>query len=335
MKLELPGHNRGYSKETCIGEEYLLVEWPFSTEDLAKESGPLVIRGWSDDAAVIASSSSSFILKKAETSNSLVLLGAPETTLDREKENEKSSTSVLVKSVLTSHLECVANDTSFYHRIYQMLSSNPPFQGDVEEEDLGDGLNDDDNNQDAKMTVTMDLLLDSVPASEYEIRQALRDLGAVYHEGAYILLDPFYCLTLLKYLVATATINDLDILDGSVSWSEKVLPLLQNDSEKSFLDTYPLAIVQSIISQFSLHGTCSPHFTLSKEKIIRLAARVCLAKRNIWGLDSFMAEWRDCLKSVFELDNVIDEKVHLSVSMKLNRNYNESNFNQLNRRAWH
>ncbi|XP_070556984.1 sister chromatid cohesion protein DCC1-like [Ptychodera flava] len=239
-----------------------------------QEGSTLTIRGDKSDTAVACTSDKTFELKAAETSNTLLLVPDCKTT----KEFEDNSEPLSQKEVI-----------GLAHEYFELRPCRPKLKRlkQLLEENRYDGplYEDDDSHQGKKYTFTE--LLESVQASEGEIRDKLVKLQACNINGYWRLLSNDFDSSVLAQII--------QLIDEN-SWTTDHVPT------KETLDTlenlYPRNILQHCLDCYGDKKSMETDsgeeivYSLSEDKVCRAFAEMLLKPAGKFNLSEFLESWQ-------------------------------------------
>ncbi|KAJ2815655.1 hypothetical protein FBU31_006849, partial [Coemansia sp. 'formosensis'] len=176
-------------------EEYRLLELPDSivTQLEATPHARLTVRGRSSDMAVLIDTTErAYQLHTAHTSNNLYLLSQTDQDLQ-------------LCAKLNQTFELQATNPQIRPRLMEVLSWDT--RGAFRGAELDTPA--------VERVVTDDLLSRHVPAGDRQRSRALAEIPAFCVDGVWRVVEPAYCMELLRLVLATAVENDwpLDALD--------------------------------------------------------------------------------------------------------------------------
>ncbi|GBO34238.1 Sister chromatid cohesion protein DCC1 [Araneus ventricosus] len=236
------------------------------------EGQVLTIRGDADDSAVLCTKSRTYELKEAETSNSLLLLPGmfwPETCENGEMEVVPQT----VNGIFHNYYELRAFKPSF--KKLRSLLERKPYQG-KEYEDL----------QDFQDKFTFEMLLDTIQASEEELKSELTLAQACLINGYVRFLDFDY-----KFSVFSS------ILDVMESRSMPLNKVLKEPIIEALEDLEPKEILEECFSWFTEEtGETDENghtlFALKEDSVCKLYAEVLLRSSGKFHLQDFLESWQ-------------------------------------------
>ncbi|GBN04216.1 Sister chromatid cohesion protein DCC1 [Araneus ventricosus] len=236
------------------------------------EGQVLTIRGDAGDSAVLCTKSSTYELKEAETSNSLLLLPGmfwPETC----ENGEMKVVPQTVNGVFHNYYELRAFKPSF--KKLRSLLERKPYQGKEYEDP-----------QDFQDKFTFEMLLDTIQASEEELKSELTLAQACLINGYVRFLDFDY-----KFSVFSC------ILDVMESRSMPLNKVLKEPIIEALEDLEPKEILEECFSWFTEEtGETDENghklFALKEDSVCKLYAEVLLRSSGKFHLQDFLESWQ-------------------------------------------
>ncbi|KAL2653242.1 hypothetical protein R1flu_021370 [Riccia fluitans] len=292
-----------YAENFTSEEPYKLLEVDEAILQELLENG-LTIKGAREDEAVLCTSEATYAMKFVSTSNT-VLLVPPSKAAKRvdddvakcdfmeEGEEESKETDVGVVATASGHIELV--EVAPNMEKLKALVSERPFRDD----EMSVDYEDDEGNEYIGRLYTWDELSASIQASDRQLKEELKKLGAAEIGKYWRTIDPGYMHNLLEILLSTAIQDD---------WSFKalresvVLRRLEADGFPpqvvlSCLETFGIRVHPSGEDSSTSHGTASvgedtPVWALDEGRICGQYAKVLFSAKPKWRMDDFMEEWR-------------------------------------------
>jgi sister chromatid cohesion protein DCC1 len=256
----------GEVQVVSLSSDLQLFELPAELIDLVPEGLELQIKGGKDEEAVLCTHNSTYSIRKAETSNVLLIASPP--TKDQ---------GYVVKGMQSYHYE-VLKIAPRLQTLREMLSESPYKAGEGAE---------------AKKTHTFDELVLAVQASEVEVREALVSMHAIDIEGKWRVLEQAYSNDTFGEILNTMAEHDipLDQVNGELvvkSLADAGVPI------EAFVVNHVLSIYSK---EAAREGEES--FALDKTKIALFKCKQLFEQRSEqdgkWGVDAFMESWEASL----------------------------------------
>ncbi|XP_008185811.1 sister chromatid cohesion protein DCC1 [Acyrthosiphon pisum] len=231
----------------------------------------VVFKGDHKESAVLCTKTKTYDVKEAETSNSILLL--PELTFPDEEFNNMELTSRKVVGIFHTYLEvkpCKPRLTKLRH-----LLKNCSYKGsELEKEVLA-----------TSEMYTFEHLSAKIQASDNELKDALKEMGAFQIDGNWRVLDFEYECRALSFL--------LNLIDEQ-SWPYNTIPM---DETLNILgELLPPVILQHIIDQYSTWCVSSnlsqTHRSLIEDKVCRFMAVGLLRPCDKFNLTDFKTAWQ-------------------------------------------
>ncbi|GFT07144.1 sister chromatid cohesion protein DCC1 [Nephila pilipes] len=235
------------------------------------EGQVLTIRGNAEDCAVICNKTSTFELKEAETSNSLLLM--PEMLWPENCENgEMKVVNQTVAGIFHKYYELRAYKPCF--KKLRTLLELSPYQGkEYEDAAIQDKF-------------TFETLLDSIQASEEELKAEIINMQACIIDGFVRVLDFDY-----KFNIFSSILNVIE---------SRSLPLDKIPREpiiKALEDLEPRDIVDHCFSWFTIETGFTEEngcklYALKEDTVCKLYAEVLLRSSGKFHLQDFLESWQ-------------------------------------------
>ncbi|XP_024536953.1 uncharacterized protein LOC9662505 [Selaginella moellendorffii] len=224
----------------------------------------LSIKGGVEEEAVLCTSRTTYALKFVSTSNTMLLVPPGEAG------DGGSGGALHVIATAGGHMELV----EIAPRIDQLkvLVGSRPYTEDSENETV-DGL------------YSWEDLLDSVQASEEQLKDGLRALAAAEIGGFWRTVDPKYTKGLLEMILVTAIQQD---------WSLSLLPLEELVAVLEG-DGYPAQLVRHCVATFGVEEPSSSSWKLDEKRICLHYARELLSSTGRWKTNEFLEAWQRAL----------------------------------------
>jgi len=263
---------------SMMGEEIKLLEVTKDVAECLKSGDILTIRGDESENAVLCSSNKTFDIKEAETSNSLMMLD---------------------KVTLPTNIEKTTSDRKLgwstvggvFHKYVEIIEIRPKLR--KVKEVLSQNLYNEDTRREGKKGKSLSDLLETIQASEEELRQGLQHYECVCVDDSWFMLDQDYQMMVLSRI--------LKFFDEN-SWKFDLVHKIETVEALSEL------VNEEIVSQvFDLYCDKleSDDFKLNREKVSRFFGDFLLAANSGYVLPEFLEMWQ---KAVPEgVDTNIDQ----------------------------
>jgi len=263
---------------SMMGEEIKLLEVTKDVAECLKSGDILTIRGDESENAVLCSSNKTFDIKEAETSNSLMMLD---------------------KVILPVNIEKTTSDRKLgwstvggvFHKYVEIIEIRPKLR--KVKEVLSQNLYNEDTRREGKKGKSLSDLLETIQASEEELRQGLQHYECVCVGDSWFMLDQDYQMMVLSRI--------LKFFDEN-SWKFDLVHKIETVEALSEL------VNEEIVSQvFDLYCDKleSDDFKLNREKVSRFFGDFLLAANSGYVLPEFLEMWQ---KAVPEgVDTNIDQ----------------------------
>ncbi|GFW80166.1 sister chromatid cohesion protein DCC1 [Trichonephila clavipes] len=245
------------------------------------EGQVLTIRGDPEDSAVICNKTTTFELKEAETSNSLLLM--PEMFWpDQCKGGEMKVVNQTVAGIFHKYYELRAYKPSF--RKLRALLERCPYQG-KEYEDFA-----------TQVKFTFEMLLDSIQASEEELKAEIVNMQACILDGFVRVLDFDY-----KFNVFSSILNVIE------SRSMPLDKISKDPVIEALEDLEPKDIIDNCFSWFTEDtGTTDESgcklYALREDSVCKLYAEVLLRSSGRFHLQDFLESWQKSVPEGMKCD---------------------------------
>jgi len=263
---------------SMMGEEIKLLEVTKDVAECLKSGDILTIRGDESENAVLCSSNKTFDIKEAETSNSLMMLD---------------------KVTLPANIEKTTSDRKLgwstvggvFHKYVEIIEIRPKLR--KIKEVLSQNLYNEYTRREGKKGKSLSDLLETIQASEEELRQGLHHYECVCVDDSWFMLDQDYQMMVLSRI--------LKFFDEN-SWKFDLVHKIETVEALSEL------VNEEILSQvFELY--CDKiekdDFKLNREKVSRFFGDFLLAANSGYVLPEFLEMWQ---KAVPEgVDTNIDQ----------------------------
>jgi len=263
---------------SMMGEEIKLLEVTKDVAECLKSGDILTIRGDESENAVLCSRNKTFDIKEAETSNSLMMLD---------------------KVILPANIEKTTSDRKLrwstvggvFHKYVEIIEIRPKLR--KVKEVLSQNLYNEDTRREGKKGKSLSDLLETIQASEEELRQGLQHYECVCVGDSWFMLDQDYQMMVLSRI--------LKFFDEN-SWKFDLVHKIETVEALSEL------VNEEIVSQvFDLYCDKleSDDFKLNREKVSRFFGDFLLAANSGYVLPEFLEMWQ---KAVPEgVDTNIDQ----------------------------
>jgi len=250
---------------SMMGEEIKLLEVTKDVAECLKSGDILTIRGDESENAVLCSSNKTFDIKEAETSNSLMMLD---------------------KVTLPANIEKTTSDRKLgwstvggvFHKYVEIIEIRPKLR--KVKEVLSQNLYNEDTRREGKKGKSLSDLLETIQASEEELRQGLQHYECVCVGGSWFMLDQDYQMMVLSRI--------LKFFDEN-SWKFDLVHKIETVEALSEL------VNEEIVSQvFDLYCDKleSDDFKLNREKVSRFFGDFLLAANSGYVLPEFLEMWQ-------------------------------------------
>ncbi|XP_061748835.1 sister chromatid cohesion protein DCC1 isoform X2 [Nerophis ophidion] len=258
--------------DSVSSDDYCLMELDDTLCQHIEAGHSLVIRGDKDEHAVLCSGDKTYDLKIAHTSNLLLLL--PGCKTHEQLTNSQDSTHVIDANIwgfCSSYWE-VRRHRPRLKKLLRVLMENP-YEGPAIA----------GQQENTENTYTMDDLLETIQASEEEIKNHLKTLHACQINGFWRVLDPDYEMKLVGHVTQ---------LVDSESWSFHKVPL-----QTSLEELGPLEPREMIEHCFNCYGTRyiengEVFYALDEAKVCRATALMLLNNAVKFNLGEFQEVWQ-------------------------------------------
>jgi len=250
---------------SMMGEEIKLLEVTKDVAECLKSGDILTIRGDESENAVLCSSNKTFDIKEAETSNSLMMLD---------------------KVILPANIEKTTSDRKLgwstvggvFHKYVEIIEIRPKLR--KVKEVLSQNLYNEDTRREGKKGKSLSDLLETIQASEEELRQGLQHYECVCVGDSWFMLDQDYQMMVLSRI--------LKFFDEN-SWKFDLVHKIETVEALSEL------VNEEIVSQvFDLYCDKleSDDFKLNREKVSRFFGDFLLAANSGYVLPEFLEMWQ-------------------------------------------
>lgn len=256
-----------YYSETWMKEDYRLLELSDELSSLLTDGDTLTIRGEGEDEAVLCTKNKTFELKAADTSNCLLLLPSAQTPKTHDFSGEMELIRLPVLSSFNSYFE-VKPSRARLGRLKQILKEHC-FSG---------------NTQDTDSRLTTEMMLDTVQASEEELIEGLKQLGAIQHENHWIMLEINYQEKAFSQILA---------LVEEKCWSWKKIPL--NETCDMLNELYPSFVLKHCLNNYGEEIDKENRiYCLNEEKVcIYYAEYILRPALGKFNFHEFISAWEE------------------------------------------
>eukprot|EP00111_Clytia_hemisphaerica_P007823 TCONS_00022755-protein len=235
--------------DTWMKEEYKLLELTDELANLVKEGNILTIRGEGEDEAVLCTQNKTFDLKAADTSNALLLLPHIQTPKTHNFQCDKHLVDLPVYSSFNSYFE-VKLSRARLGRLKFILKEHC-FSGESLE---------------GSQKLTTDDLLDAVQASKEELMEGLKQLGAIYVDNQWLLLEINYQEKAFSQILA---------LMEEKCWSWKEIPF--PETVQMLNELYPEFVLEHCLKTYGVETDTEKPFS----QILALMEEKCWSWKEI------------------------------------------------------
>eukprot|EP00743_Colponemidia_sp_Colp-15_P007026 GILK01007582.1.p1 GENE.GILK01007582.1~~GILK01007582.1.p1 ORF type:complete len:397 (+),score=66.09 GILK01007582.1:45-1193(+) len=246
------------------------------------KTGPLYIKGKPDAEAVLCTDDKTFLVRKAETSNSLLLVATdePVRAVDESDSNKENALCTFgVGGIAMSHLELIETVPQLTQ--LRELLSDSMYKGSEYEPAV-------------RHKKTFEELLTQVQASRKQIEQGLHQLHTFELNGYVRMMDQRYAGEVVELILSASIENDWAIAALKPAEVSAVL------SRTQMLE-YPVQVVRACLSQY---GTIvdgeNDIFALEEQKLCVFFAEQALLIKPEYRFDEFMQVWRRMCKDLIE-----------------------------------
>ncbi|XP_061809330.1 sister chromatid cohesion protein DCC1 [Nerophis lumbriciformis] len=258
--------------DSVSSDDYCLMELDDTLSQHIEAGHSLVIRGDKDEHAVLCSGDKTYDLKIAHTSNLLLFL--PGCKTPEQLTNSQDSTHVIDAQIwgfCSSYWE-VRRHRPRLKKLLRVLMENPYELPAIAGQQ-----------ENTENTYTMDDLLETIQASEEEIKHHLKTLHACQINGFWRVLDSDYEMKLVGHVTQ---------LVDSESWSFHKVPL-----QTSLEELGPLEPREMIEHCFNCYGTRyiengEVFYALDEAKVCRATALMLLNNAVKFNLGEFQEVWQ-------------------------------------------
>ncbi|AEC10442.1 zinc ion binding protein [Arabidopsis thaliana] len=296
------GYSLPISYHPCFGphEDLLLLE---ADDKLVSDifHQRVTLRGLPDEDAVLCTKSKTYAIKFVGNSNSMFLI--PPSIFPGDAQVSDTNNNVSVLKIAPGNMELVEASPRL-DKLKQILLANPFGAGEVEA--MMDVDNDDLDHSGKKdlALYTWSDLVNTVQASDEELRNGLQSLSAIEIDGFWRVIDENYLDVILRMLLHNCVLKDwsFDDLD-----EDEVVNALVADEFPSQLASHCLRVFGSKVNE-------TDKWKLEPRLVCLHFARQILREEKM-RLESFMEEWKkkipDGMEERFEMleGEVLTEKI--------------------------
>ncbi|CAH2057992.1 unnamed protein product [Thlaspi arvense] len=286
------------SYHPCFGphEDLLLLE---ADDNLVSDifNGRVTLRGLPDEDVVLCTKSKTYAIKFVGNSNSMFLI--PPSICPGFLQDAKDDDKVSVLKTAPGSMELVEISPRL-DKLKQLLSENPYGAGEVEAMMMDDDF---DHQRDVALYTWSDLV-NTIQASDEELRSGLQSLSAIEIDGYWRVIDDDYLDMILRILLHNCVLKDwsFDDLD-----EVEVVSALVADEFPSKLASHCLRVFGSKVNE-------DDKWKLEPRLVCLHFARQILREEKM-RLESFMEEWKkkipEGMQGRFEMleGEVLTEKI--------------------------
>jgi len=269
-------------KTDMVGDEVKLLEVTKDVAESFRVGDTLTIRGDETENAVICSKEKTFEIKEAETSNSLMLVDR--VTLPDQVDKSASDRRLGWSSV-----------GGVIHKYIEIIEIRPKLR--KLKEVLHKNLYNEDSRRENKKGLTMFELLETIQASEQELKQGLKHYECVEVDGMWFILDQDYQMMVLSRILKYFDENSWKL--DCVQKAETVRELSTLVSEQ---------VLAQVFDMFCdpMTGGQADEFSLNKARVSRFYGDFLLAANSGYVLSEFMEMWQKAVPDgvVTDLDQL-------------------------------
>ena len=236
------------------------------------KNGDVSIKGTIDDEACLCSSDSTFLVRLAESTNSMLVLPSP----------VKGEGKAVVEGTVHNVFEL----KRIAPKLYQLRKylSERAFKG--EENDKGILGN----------VYSLNELQVLVQCSDKELKAELDRLGAFLRKGKYRILDMDYEEKILDFVLSIIEEN---------GWPFGMVPISNVTQSAKLL--YEENVVASVLAKYGIRHSDQQHVALTPEKIVRFKSAAILKRAKSKGV--LYSDFKETLKESLSADCFIAPKV--------------------------
>ncbi|KAL3685004.1 hypothetical protein R1sor_003026 [Riccia sorocarpa] len=291
-----------YAETFTSEEHYKLLEVDEAILQELLENG-LTIKGGQEDEAVLCTMKATYAMKFVSTSNTVLLVPPSEPTQRVDdnaaaksdfREEKESKSELGVVATASGHIELV--EIAPKMEKLKALVSQRPFRDDEIGMDYDDDI---EETECSGRLVTWDELSASIQASDSQLKEELKKLGAAEIGKYWRTVDPGYMQNLLEILLNTAVQDDWSLkalreaevvrrLEGDGFPPQVVVSCL----EKFGVQVQPASGEDGSTSHETAHGGQETAvWALDEGKICGQYAKILLSMKPKWKVEEFIEEW--------------------------------------------
>jgi len=252
---------------SMMGEEMKLLEVTKDVAECLKTGDILTIRGDESENAVLCSNNKTFEIKEAETSNSLMMLDKVILPADIEKKNSDSGRKLGWSTV-----------GGVFHKYVEIIEIRPKLR--KIKEVLSQNLYNEDTRRENKKGISLSDLLETIQASEEELRQGLQHYECVTVSDTWFKLDQDYQMMVLSRI--------LKFFDEN-SWKFDMVH--KTETVEALSELVNEEIVNQVFDLYCDKIECDD-FKLNREKVSRFYGDFLLAANSGYVLPEFLEMWQ-------------------------------------------
>nr|GLL40801.1 sister chromatid cohesion protein DCC1 [Ipomoea trifida] len=267
----------------------------------------VTLRGQPDEDAVLCTLSKTYAVKFVGSSNSVFLIPPSDSPISREASEDasvRSDDKKTVASVIKVAPGCMelVEVAPRLDKLRMLLSQNPYTFDEASEMDTSEAVDED------RFLYTWDDLVESVQASDEELRGGLQALSAVEINGYWRILDEKYMDAVLNMLLHNSVINNWSL---NRMIEDDVLHVMEGDGFPRKIAKHCIQVHGSKVQEGSSRSSI---WKLDEKKICVHFAREILRGKKM-KTETFLEEWRlripDGMKPCFEMleGEVLTEKL--------------------------
>lgn len=269
----------------------------------------MTLRGQPDEDAVLCTLSKTYAVKFVGSSNSVFLIPPSDSSILDNKASEDASMHSNGKKTVASVIKVAPGCMELVEvaprldKLRMLLSRNPYTFDEASEMDISEALDE------SRFLYTWDDLVESVQASDEELRAGLQALSAVEINGYWRILDEKYMDAVLNMLLHNSVINNWSL---NRLIEDEVLRVLEGDGFPSKIAKHCLQVHGSKVVEEG--SSRSSIWKLDEKKICVHFAREILRGKKM-KTETFLDEWRfripDGMQASFEMleGEVLTEKL--------------------------
>ncbi|KXJ21192.1 Sister chromatid cohesion protein DCC1 [Exaiptasia diaphana] len=272
--------------DSCMSEDYKLLELPPKLLERLQQGESLVIRGDNQEDAVLCTEDSTYEIKLADTSNAMLLTPSCQVFKDNGFKDQKRD--------LVTHQICSCH--SEYYEVRPCRPKLYKIRSLLQESQYKGQEYENDGN--LKPKCSLQDILDVVQGSEKEIKESLCKIGALQMDGFWRLLDVEY--------EEKVVISILTLLEEK-DWSWRNIPSEECCDVLEELE--PREIIEHCLNRYGerISGEGQPYFALDEEKICRFYAEYLLRPTDRFSYEEFMESWQQSVP-----DGMTTKEEHLA-----------------------